>query len=118
MAKKLYIAGPMSGYPEFNYPAFNEADEFWTECGYQVFNPAKHDSYLTELPAGFETGDHVAANAARDFREVFGWDVAKVIEADAIYMLEGWQYSPGACAEHAVAVAMKKHFPEYEIIYG
>lgn len=49
--------------------------------------------------------------------EVFNWDVTKVCEADAIYMLPGWQYSPGAYGEHAVAVAMKRHCPDYQIIY-
>jgi hypothetical protein len=32
-------------------------------------------------------------------------------------MLPGWEQSPGARGEHAVAVAMKKHYPEYQIIY-
>jgi hypothetical protein len=109
----------MSGYPEFNYPAFMAAEEeikSWHHFA-KVWNPATHDAYLEELPAGYETGDFVAANKHRDFREVFGWDVQKVVEADAIYMLAGWQYSPGAVAEHAVAIAMKKHDPSYEIYY-
>jgi hypothetical protein len=119
MSKDIYIAGPMSGYPEFNYPAFIAAEEEirdWHTYK-NIWNPATHDAYLEKLPEGFETGDHVAANKERPFREVFGWDVNKVVESDAIYMLKGWQYSPGACAEHAIAVCMKKHDPEYEIIY-
>ena len=34
-----------------------------------------------------------------------------------IYMLEGWEASPGAIGEHAVAVAIKRHYPEYQIFY-
>lgn len=37
---KLYIAGPMSGYPEANYPAFNEAERLLQHAGYTVVNPA------------------------------------------------------------------------------
>lgn len=107
----------MSGYPEFNYPAFIQKEEDLRPYYDQVWNPAKHDSYLQELPAGYDTGDHNAANAQRPFREIFSWDVQKVVEANAIYMLKGWQYSPGAVAEHAIAVCMKKHDPSYEIIY-
>jgi hypothetical protein len=119
MAKSIYIAGPMSGYPELNFPAFYEAEEFWTECGYNVFNPANKDAEKELDPVAFATGDHVKANSTGfNFKEAYLWDVTKVIEADAIYMLKGWQYSPGAVGEHAVAVAMKKHNPEYEIIYG
>lgn len=117
--KSIYIAGPMSGYPEFNYPAFIAAEEKIKGLGIydKIWNPATHDAYLEELPAGFDTGDHEAANKHRPFKEVFGWDVQKVVEANAIYMLNGWQYSPGAIAEHAIAVCMKKHDPEYEIFY-
>lgn len=119
MSKKIYIAGPMSGYPEFNFPAFYEAETFWTECGYEVFNPANKEQEKELDAEAFKTGDaKLVVAKGFDFRECYLWDVSKVIEADAIYMLKGWQYSPGACGEHAVAVAMKRHYPEYEIIYG
>lgn len=119
MKKKIYIAGPMTGYPEFNFPAFYEAEEFWTEVGYEVFNPARKDEEYDLDSEAVKTGDAVlAAEKGFDFRTAYLWDVTKIIEGDAIYMLKGWQYSPGAVGEHAVAVAMKRHFPEYEIIYG
>lgn len=115
---KVYIAGPMSGYPEFNFPAFFAAEEELKANGWTVFNPAKKEQEKELDETSFVTGDAKAAVAAGfDFRECYLWDVSKVIEADAIYMLPGWQYSPGACGEHAVAVAMKRHYPEYEIIY-
>lgn len=118
VVKKLYIAGPMSGIPEFNFPAFYEAEEFWTECGYEVFNPAKKEEeqkIKDNDPASFATG---TPGKGTPFRELYKWDLDRVLESTAIYMLKGWQYSPGACGEHAVAVALKRHDPEYEIIYG
>ena len=116
---KIYIAGPMSGYPEFNFPAFFAAEEALKTGGYQVFNPANKDAERELDAEAFKTGDaKLVVERGFDFREAYLWDVSKVIEADAIYMLPGWQYSPGAVGEHAVAVAMKKHYPEYDIIYG
>lgn len=116
---KIYIAGPMSGYPEFNFPAFFAAQERLEADGWIVFNPAEKDQEATLDPNAVKTGDAKEAIAKGfDFREAFTWDMNKVIEASAIYMLPGWQFSPGATAEHAVAVAMKKHYPEYQIIYG
>ena len=43
MGDKVYIAGPMSGYEEFNFPAFNKAEELLRKSyGYEhVVNPAK-----------------------------------------------------------------------------
>ena len=116
--KTLYLAGPMSGYPEFNFPAFYEAEQRLSLAGYVVFNPANKESERELDKKALETGDaQLAAEKGFNFRECYLWDVSKVIEADGIYMLTGWEQSPGARGEHAVAVAMKRHYPNYEIIY-
>jgi len=119
MMPKIYIAGPMTGYPEFNFPAFFKAEEYFKELGYTVFNPANKEQEKENDPEAFKTGDAaLAIKKGFDFRECYTWDVTKVIEADAIAMLPGWEYSPGACGEHAVAVAMKRHYPLYQIVYA
>ena len=41
--KKLYLAGPMRGYPEDNYPHFNEMAAELRKLGYAVFNPAENN---------------------------------------------------------------------------
>lgn len=116
---KIYIAGPMSGYPQFNFPAFFEAEEMLKKVGWEVFNPANKEQEKELDPEAYAEGDAKKANdAGFDFRECYTWDVTKVCEADAIYMLPGWEFSPGACGEHAVAVAMKRHYPDYQIIYS
>lgn len=40
--KRIYIAGPMSGLPEFNYPAFNRAAAVLRAQGHHVENPAEN----------------------------------------------------------------------------
>lgn len=115
--KKIYIAGPMTGYPEFNFPAFFRAEYTLERQGWIVFNPANKPNEAWRLD-GFETGDAQAAiKGGFDFREAYLWDLSKVIESDAVYMLKGWEASPGAVGEHAVAVAMRKNYPQYKIIY-
>jgi hypothetical protein len=117
-SRKIYIAGPMSGIPEFNFPAFYAAEEMLRRAGWTVFNPANKEQEKELDDVAFETGDAKRViEKGFDFRECYLWDLSKVIEADAIYMLPGWQYSPGACGEHAAAVAMKRHYPDYQIIY-
>lgn len=116
--RKIYIAGPMSGYPEFNFPAFFAAEEKLKAEGYIVFNPANKDQEKTIDPESYATGDNVLLiERGFDFREAYLWDIERVIEGDGIYMLPGWERSPGACGEHAVAVTMQKHYPDYEIRY-
>lgn len=118
MVKSIYIAGPMSGYPEFNFPAFNRADRLLSDSGWDVWNPAKKELERTLDKNAYETGDaELAGQTGFSFRKAYLWDVEHVISADGIYMLKGWEQSPGAVGEHAVAVAMKRHYPEYEIIY-
>jgi hypothetical protein len=40
--KRIYIAGPMTGLPDFNYPAFNAEAARLRALGYEVENPAEN----------------------------------------------------------------------------
>ncbi len=44
---KIYLSGPMSGYPSFNIPAFDDAARQLRANGYQVVSPAEQDSPAT-----------------------------------------------------------------------
>lgn len=47
----VYISGPMTGYPNYNYPAFFDAEERLRDSGFDVVNPARHeDADLPEDP--------------------------------------------------------------------
>lgn len=114
----IYVAGPMSGLPEFNFPAFFAAQSMLEAQGWKVYNPAAKDSEAKLDPEAVKTGDALKAIAKGfDFREAFTWDMCRIIEGNGIYMLKGWEHSPGAVAEHACARAMQKHYPDFQIIY-
>ncbi|MBK5145871.1 DUF4406 domain-containing protein [Budviciaceae bacterium BWR-B9] len=81
---KIYIAGPMSGRPNFNRPAFYDAAKDLTDQGYIVLNPATLPNGLTEK-AYMDIG------------------IAMLLNADTIYLLNGWKASAGALAELALA---------------
>lgn len=119
MSKSIYIAGPMSGYPEWNYPAFHEAAKKLRSEGWTVYSPAEKDMETFSDPEAQKDGDTALAvtNGTFNPREAYMWDIDKVINGDGIYMLKGWQFSPGAQGEHAAAVFIKKNVPSYEIIY-
>lgn len=102
----IYIAGPMRGHAEFNFPAFNAAASWLTSHGWTVGNPAAWDdpqevgdNPTGDMEAAVQKGFSLRAALARDMKFI-------AEEADAIYMLHGWEASAGARAEHALASAL------------
>ena len=39
----LYIGGPMTGYPDLNYPAFHKAENDLEQAGFTTLNPAHNN---------------------------------------------------------------------------
>jgi hypothetical protein len=108
---KIYLAGPMRGIPECNFPAFFAATAELEAVGFEVFNPAARDNdhHGTDISKGNATGDEALAAAQHGFnlREALGADLAWICaEADAIALLPGWENSKGATAEYATARAL------------
>ena len=91
MSDKVYIAGPMSGHEEFNFPAFNRVEELLRGTyGYKhVVNPTKLHR-TTDLP----------------WVEFLKRDLLELITCDAVFLLEGWEKSRGATLEAFVAYAL------------
>lgn len=108
---KIYVAGPMRGIPEFNFPAFHAATAKLRGEGWTVFNPAEKDNerHGKDISKGNLHGDEEVAAKEHGFnlREALGCDLAFICaEADAIALLPGWENSKGAKAEHATAIAL------------
>lgn len=86
---RVYISGPMTGYPDDNFPAFNaKAAELEAE-GYEVENPAAKG-----VIDGWEWSDYLR------------YDLRVLTECDAVYTLDGWEGSRGASLEMHVAKAL------------
>lgn len=90
MAYRVYVAGPMTGYDEWNYPAFVEAARTLRRLGYDVVSPHElHDEDMT-----------------RPFDWYLRRDLAALVTCDAIVLLPGWAESRGAKLEHMVAMGL------------
>jgi len=84
---KIYLAGPMTGRPEHNAPAFNAAAAKLRAQQHQVFNPAENEVHDPPKPLAF----------------YLKTDLPEVCLADAVYVLPGWKRSIGALCETFVA---------------
>lgn len=105
--KSIYVAGPMRGHEEFNFPAFIKATTKLRSEGWVVFNPAERDINAGFDPSGMEGSDEELAELNFCLRSALADDTKWICEsADAIYMLEGWHWSTGAVAERALAEAL------------
>lgn len=107
----IYLAGPMRGIPQFNFPAFYAYAKQLRAEGHTVFSPAEKDNerHGTDISKDNPTGSEEVATESHGFnlREALGIDLAYICKtADAIAMMPGWEKSKGANAEKATAEAL------------
>lgn len=100
---KIYIAGPMTGLPNWNFPAFFEAEAQIVALGHEAVNPAHNDG-ATVQEALESAGSPEAPN--NPWRWYMRRDLPHVLEVDALCVLPGWQKSKGASLEVHVAKAI------------
>lgn len=115
MTYKVYLAGPMTGYNKFNFPAFDFWRQFLVNAGHEVFSPAENDRRLLGKDIFWTPGDGDHDGAwkywtipnAPDLRKMLGDDLQWIAQnATAIAMMPGWEKSSGANAEWALAKAL------------
>lgn len=98
MKKKIYLAGPMSGLPDYNYPAFGAAADKLRAHGHEVLNPADNPV----PPCGSWAGYMRMA-------------LAQLVQCECIVLLPGWDVSKGAVVEYELAKVLSMevaHFCE------
>jgi len=96
---KIYIAGPMSGIVDFNYPAFDLAETMLQASNRdaEIINPANNFN----------------RSQTRTKSEYLRAAIRQVLDVDAMYMLPYWQESRGARLEHEIASVLG--LPIYEL---
>lgn len=86
----VYVAGPMRGYADFNFPAFDAARDFLKSAGHTVISPADMDR---DLDGG----------VIRPVDVYIDRDVAAIRRVTRLAVLPGWEHSTGAAAEFFLA---------------
>ncbi len=93
---RIYLAGPMSGLPLFNFPAFHAAAKRLRDKGYVVVSPAE----MAEETDGFDP----ATDEALPSRHYVKRDLPAMLDCDAVALLPGWEGSRFGRLEAIVAM--------------
>lgn len=104
MVKTLYLAGPMTGHAQWNFPAFHAAAKRLRDAGYTVLDPAELD-----VNEGFNPDTPKEDLTPHMLNDFMHRDLTIIIyEADGVATLPGSSTSKGAQAEVATARAVGK----------
>lgn len=85
--KPIYVSGPMTGYPELNFPAFRDMRWKLRRMGYSVLCPAETN----------------AKNLDWHYSALMKSDLTLLLGAGSVVVLPGWKNSRGATIEVVVA---------------
>ena len=104
----IYVAGPMRGHTDYNYPAFDRQQKVLEEQGWKVINPAsldREDNKPINDPMEFDPDSNYEDHEF--MRQALKRDMDAICdECTAVYMMSGWETSKGAKAEWALAKAI------------
>lgn len=107
-AKKTiwYLGGPMTGIPQFNFPAFFAAAEALREKGYTVISPAELDAqHNADYEVSLNSPDGAPGTTGQTWGDYLARDVKIVADqVGGIIFLPGWEDSRGARLEAFVGV--------------
>ena len=105
---KYYLAGPMSGKPQFNYPLFDEVANGLRANGLDIVSPAEMDDEDVRANAMANmTGEMAEVNevSSETWGDFLARDVKLIAdELNAIILLPEWDTSRGARLEAFVAL--------------
>lgn len=99
---RVFVSGPMAGRVDQNRPAFAKRAQELIDLGHEPFDPSDvkpgHEGPCIGRPVGH---DHVHRYGCR-----LRAGIEALMHCDAISMLDEWDQSVGAVAEHTVAKAI------------
>lgn len=88
---RLYLSGPMTGWPNLNREAFAKAAKALRKKGYRVINPPELDKN----------------NPQRSWEGCLRRDITELMKCDKIATLPKWTKSRGATLEVYIGKALK-----------
>lgn len=109
--RRVYIAGPITGIPMSNFPAFDAARDRWAEAGWAALSPADitrkywRDRFGTEFDPSSPSDPRMCVGGDI-YPELLRLDFKALSSAEAIALLPGWERSHGVSIELPYALAL------------
>ena len=118
MSIEYYLAGPMTGRPQFNYPLFDGVANILRSGGVKVTSPAEMDNEDTRAAAMASPDgsiDDYEADGKGTWGDFLSRDVKLIADTlGGIILLPEWEQSNGARLE--LFVALNLGYPAYQWI--
>ena len=121
--KSLYLAGPMSGVPKFNYPLFESAADHLRSLGYSIVSPAELDDaevYAYGMQSTTGNLEEQTAATGQSWGDFLARDLKLLVDkCDGIVLLNKWERSKGARQELFTALNLGySKFGRYDEVLG
>ncbi len=121
MSKQIwYLAGPMTGIPQFNFPAFFAAAEALRNQGFHIISPAEIDdaedagAAMKSVDGAPGSGTCGEGDKAKTWGDFLARDVKLIADTcTGIILLDGWEKSRGARLEAYVGLLCGADFATY-----
>lgn len=89
---RIYVAGPMTGIPDLNFPRFHAEARRLRAEGHEVINPAE-----------------INPDQGARWEDCMRADIAQLVTCEAICLLPGFERSRGATLERHIALQLGMH---------
>lgn len=110
MTYNLYLAGPMAGIPQDNFPAFDRARHFLRAGGHTVVCPAELARAAWSAYSSREQFERVYATKEARTALYMRNNLSGLLQCKGIALLDGWTRSTGATFEALTALTIGAAF--------
>lgn len=118
LADAWYLAGPMTGIPQFNFPLFFSATKNLRYLGYTIVSPAELDDDEDKGAAMASPDGAMGSGTGSTVKKTWGDFLSRDVKLIAdtvggIIFLPNWQQSRGARLEAYVGILCRHLFASY-----